>query len=467
MGSAILMRLSARYTVGYATHSLNWNGMESTLGNLRDLVGEIEDLDPPLHVGTSTALVTLRFGKPEHVFLPGTLLRKSGRPGKGIPRRSPQGIRVSTKEQTADLELEDVLLNDVHALTKIRIPFVIKFNRADEFAGLLRYITDRGLNFAERLEDEVANELGPVVRAALRRYDAETLHQQASLRGVLAPHVPQTLLEGLFVIVQLNEPEATWDASFLRIRKAKADVVIAAEETRLQIEAAPLKNELARAEAELDAEAATLADQIRAEAAVRQDAIRAEQSKRDDTLTAAETGRRLELEAEESRLRDAMRLEEATRLGMTLEDYIYREDREAQRERAFDRDQERALKALDVLGNIDYRRMPPEIARALERLGAPTAAPALPPGEPAAMSRGDSDVVESTAVDLDSLGPGSLRSDGALARMWQTAGIPGVPLALGFDDAASPVTVVVVTSDPLDAVVTTSIQQTSPTRDGR
>jgi hypothetical protein len=417
--------------------------------SFEDLIGGVEDLNPPFSVGTNTALITLWHGEPDEVLRPGELIKGLRRRGRGgVQKRSPQGIRVSIEDVVATIEISDIGLRDAYRVPLLVLPFRVRVSARDGFAGLLQYVREHGLNFAQLLEQDVKTELGTMVRRERPNTTREASTKQPQSQTSSGRRPPRSLLNQLFDIVQLDAAEPTWDPALLQVIALEATLTAEAAKLATATAVAPVREK----QLELEA-AAGQADAEREHTAAAANAARRARLSRDEALA------RDEIAAEESQRRLDRLAGEARRLGMSLAEYENRDELERQRQLALDRDHELKVKAIEAISLMAGERTNPDLVRGLERIVSPPRLRSL--GSGALLPAGDeAEVVDAIEVDDDPLSLASLRSDGALARMWQTAGIPGRPLALGFDDDSHPVTVIVVSGTPIDQGVTTTINQT-------
>lgn len=161
------------------------------------------------------------------------------------------------------------------------------------------------------------------------------------------------------------------------------------------------------------------------------------------------------LDRELSKAHDQQLLEEADRRGLSIVEHeqpALLEQRKQQEHEI----QKTLIEQLDAVrrggGNDAVRQM-------LGQLGGQAAQP------PAIPATAFTEEHTSGALDPDDAMP-ALRTDPALAHLWRTGGLPGEPLGICLDAAASEVTVLAVCEETLDPSTATSAQQVFANRVG-
>lgn len=131
------------------------------MGSLQDLVSDVVALTPPFDdVPVGTVMVALRHNKPVGIAYKGKKLRR----GKGLPLTwKPSGIYVSTADVPVEVEISAIKLADEFPLERLRMTVVITVDPTNEYEALVDYIDQKGINFADLLDGEVATETNRIV----------------------------------------------------------------------------------------------------------------------------------------------------------------------------------------------------------------------------------------------------------------------------------------------------------------
>lgn len=221
------------------------------MGSLADLVGPVERIIPPITVNVGEIMVTLRHNAPRDIVRPGKKLRR----GRGLPATlDPHGIRVSTEDIPVDVEVPTIALAGSFGLPLVELRIVIRVEERGNYGSLRRYIADKGINFAELLDGDLANEMDMHVREALAGYDIEDLHAIGNVSRIIGTSL--TLLEGLFRVESVQQKKILWDPEYEAIQRATAAAQRERAEKVLRLGQIPIDHEVMRAEDELALEAA-------------------------------------------------------------------------------------------------------------------------------------------------------------------------------------------------------------------
>lgn len=210
------------------------------MGSLKDLVGDVIDLNPPITVRPGTIILTFRHGGPRDVVRPGRKLRR----GKGLPLTfSPQGLVLSTEDVPITADVKNIKLQEAYGLDRLHVELRVRLGAAGDFAGLKRYVATKGINFASLLDAEIRNELDLLARGALQDKTAIELHEAGNLTKMLRFEGAE-LLSGLFAIDSVQYVEPTFSAEFLRVQRAAAETEAEKAEILLKLEQLPLERNL-------------------------------------------------------------------------------------------------------------------------------------------------------------------------------------------------------------------------------
>jgi hypothetical protein len=361
-------------------------------GSLQSIAGDVIDLVPPLNVHPGTVLLTLRHGKPVSIVCPGKKLRR----GRGLPlTMSPQGVAISTQSVPVTLRVDDIALKGPYPLAQVEAELRIRVDDADDYAGLKEYVRTRGLNFAQLLDAEVANELDGRVRDQLAPLTAAEIYERGNITSLVDLRAP--LLDGLFCVETVVKATPKHHPEFQRAREAVAKSSTDAAEKMLELhEQLPLDRRLSEA-------------------------------------------------------RDQQLLDEALRRGLSIAELenpeLVLQARQGELEI-----KKALIEQLDALrrgGGSDVIR---EVLGYLGGTGqaAGTAPPPTALSQGAAHGPADIDAEAHTDVHAPVLALPALRTDATLAHFWRAAGLPGEPMGIGLDVATPDVTVLVVCSEQLD-----------------
>lgn len=184
------------------------------MGSLQDLVSDVVALTPPFDdVPVGTVMVALRHNKPVGIAYKGKKLRR----GKGLPLTwKPSGIYVSTADVPVEVEISAIKLADEFPLERLRMTVVITVDPTNEYEALVDYIDQKGINFADLLDGEVATETNRIVRRCLRKATSQELYDAGSFEERLIDQVD--LLDGLFKIVRIYNVQPEYHREFIAVQ---------------------------------------------------------------------------------------------------------------------------------------------------------------------------------------------------------------------------------------------------------
>lgn len=187
-------------------------------GSLHDLVSDVVALTPPYDaVPVGTVMIALRHNKPAGIAFKGKKLRR----GKGLPLTwKPAGIFVSTQDVPVGVTIRAIKMADEFPLVELRMTVVICVDPTDDFSALVSYIDEKGINFADLLDGEVATETSRMVRRCLRSSTSDQLYRAGSFEERLTDQAG--LLGGLFRIVRLYDVQAEFHPEFMAIQELEA-----------------------------------------------------------------------------------------------------------------------------------------------------------------------------------------------------------------------------------------------------